>query len=88
MATSLKWMNRAGMIQRGKRIIEAHWRNRLIWIAHRNNMLESVLMDCWFDRHVAKYASFTTGRNVTKTDMNRVRNAFWRDAATLAEKDW
>lgn len=82
MATRLEWKERATMIRRGKRIMKALWSDRLCGIANRNRLLfDSELLTIWFDRHIAKYAAFTTGQGVKASNMNRIRDQFWRDVS-------
>lgn len=64
------WKRRAAMIERGKRLLIAHWRNRC----------EASDLDRWFDRHFRRYVVCHVG-NVRPTNLDRMRAAFWRDVS-------
>jgi hypothetical protein len=67
MATRIEWKYREAMVQRGARMLLAHWRNRC----------EAADLERWYRRALPRYAAFTSG--VGKDNRDAVRRAFWRD---------
>lgn len=86
MATRIEWKNRPAMIERGKRIILANWRNRMLDLEDRMGV--DCILSTWFERNVYRYAASTWGLAVKPTNMNLLQKRFWNDVIDQLEIEY
>lgn len=69
LVATLKWMNRAAMIERGIRAYHLHTRN----------LCSNETLHAWYAKHVPFYACFPMRNRAKPYNRQAIESRFWRD---------